>query len=267
MKIILLIVLVLGLIGIALYHFVLRQTSTLSEQNVIELSPEEFLYQELVLELKGKYPKLNFELCNGKICSEDGIEIELKTYNHRVSADGSTFQINFYTSHQYLHSTIEERLLGIGENDTAALKYGVRYFLAGQFPVIVNGLGMKYEPEMDFDIIDGSNKMHWHLIMGDILTAGELTKINDSASYERTYSYIKPLLLSRLQGSNQDFHWLRYYICKTPDGQIVGECFYDNEPYQEGLDALINYAATWETTQFASQKQFIMFRHCGKDDK
>jgi Family of unknown function (DUF6348) len=262
MKIILLSILVLVLAGLAVYFYSSRQKSVVSKLLTSKLSNEDFLKQEFLNQLRIKYPDLHFKLNGDKIISEDGITVEAKIINHKTFPQSESFQINFYTSHKFFQKSIEERLSGIGENDTTALQYGIQSFLSGQFPVIIDGIDLKHSPEMDFDVIGGNEKTHWHPLIGDIQLQGELSKRQDSTVYEKTYSFIKPLLTSKLKESNQDFHWFRYYVSKMPNGEIIADCYYDNEPYDEGLEVLKKFALTWGTTEFAGQKQFIMLRHC-----
>lgn len=262
MKITLLSILVLGLAGLVLYFYSSRQKSVVSKPLTSKLSNEDFLNQEFLNQLRIKYPELHFKLNDDKIISENGITVEAKIINHKTFPQSESFQINFYTSHKFFQNSIEERLSGIGENDTTALRYGIQSFLSGQLPIIMDGIDLKHSPKMDFDVIGRNEKTHWHPLIGDIQLQGELSKREDSTVYEKTYSFIKPLLTSKLKESNQDFHWFRYYISKMPNGEIIGDCYYDNEPYDEGLEVLMKFALTWGTTEFAGQKQFIMLRHC-----
>jgi hypothetical protein len=248
--------------GLVFYIYSSRLKTVVPEPENIKLSNEDFFNKEFLNQLKNKYPEFNFRLEGKKMISANGLTVEAKIINHKTFPQGESFQINFYTYHKFLQTSIEERLSGIGENSTAALQYGIRSFLSGQFPVIIDGIDLKHSPEMDFDVIDKNEKAHWHPIIGDIQLQGELSRKQDSAIYENTYSFIKPLLISNLKQSNHDFHWIRYYISKMPDGEIIGDCYYDNEPFDEGLEALKKFALTWGTTEFAGQKQFIMLRHC-----
>ena len=262
MKIILLSILIIGLVGRALYFYSSRKNAVVSEPQISKLSNEDLLNTEFLNQLTIKYPKLNFKLDGEKIISVNGLSVEAKIINHRTFPQSESFQLNFYTSHKFFQNSIEERLSGIGENDTTALQNGIQSFLSGQFPVIIDGIDLKHSPEIDFDVISGNEKTHWHPLIGDIQLQGELSKRHDSTVYEKTYSFIKPLLTSKLKESNLDFHWFRYYISKMQNGEIIGDCYYDNEPYEEGLKVLKKFASTWGTTGFAGQKQFIMLRHC-----
>ncbi len=262
MKIILLCILSTGLAALVFYIYSSRQKAVAPELKTTKLSNEDFVTTELLNQLRITYPELNFKLDGEKIITSNGLLVQAKIINHKTFPQGESFQINFYTSHRFFLSSIEERLAGVGENDHTALQYGVQSFLSGQFPVIIDGIDLKHTPEMDFDIIIGDKNTHWHPIIGNIQLQGELSKTQDSTIYEKTYSFIKPLLMSKLKRSNQDFHWLRYYISKMPNGEIIGDCYYDNKPYDEGLEVLKKLALTWGTTEFAGQKQFIMLRHC-----
>lgn len=221
-----------------------------------------FLAEELFKQLRLKYPEFNFSMHEGKIVSTTGLTVSSEIFNNRKYDDGETFQLNFYTTHPLFAKSIEERLVGIGANDTAAIINGVQSFLEGQFAVIVAAIEMKHSPEMDFVIIDENGNSHWHPIIGDIRVQGELHGKMDSMIYEKTYRVVRPLLEDRVKSSIGNFHWFRYYISKMADGEIIGDCYFDNEPYEEGLDALRTLAGGWETTEFTGQKQFIMLRLC-----
>ncbi|MDI9341944.1 MAG: DUF6348 family protein [Sediminibacterium sp.] len=262
MKFILLSILIIALAGLAFYFYRSKQKDIVSKPQTKEMSNEDFLDSELLNQLRIKYPELNFKSDGGKISADNGLSVEAKIINHKTLPQSTSFQINFYTSHKHFQTSIEERLSGIGETDTGALQYGIQSFLSGQFPVIIHGIDLKHDPEMDFDVIDGNKKTHWHPLIGDIQLQGELSEKYDSTIYEKTYSFIKPLLTSKLKESNLDFHWFRYYISKMPNGEIIGDCYYDNEPYDEGLEVLKKLVATWDVSEFAGQKQFIMLRRC-----
>lgn len=253
----------MGFAGLAFYRYSSKQKNIVPNPKITKLPNEDFLNQEFLNQLIIKYPELNFKLDGEKLISANGLTVEAKIIDHKTFPQGETFQLNFYTSHKFFQNSIEERLLGIGKNNTTALQYGIQSFLSGQFPVIIDGIDLKHSPEMDFDVIVGNEKTHWHPLVGNIQLQGELSKRQDSAVYEKTYSYIKPLLTSKLKESNNDFHWLRYYISKMQNGEIVGDCYYDNEPYEEGLEVLKKFALTWGIKEFAGQKQFILLRHCG----
>ncbi|MCW3070777.1 MAG: hypothetical protein JWO44_667 [Bacteroidetes bacterium] len=228
-----------------------------------EASYENYLNQKLLERINIEYPGLDFKLTGDEITAPNGISIKTKIINHRVFEGSESFQVHFFTSHNRLFKkAIEERLAGLGENDATALTNGVESYLAGQFPVILTCIDMKHSPETDFDITDDSGTAHWHSIMGNIQVQGSLSNNPDSLIYDKTYSYVKPVLTERLKNSTEDFHWFRYYISRS-NGEIIGDCYYDNEPCDEGLQSLKKYVSTWTFNEFAGQKQFIMLRKCG----
>ncbi len=50
-----------------------------------------------------------------------------------------------------------------------------------------------------------------------------------------------------------------------PNGDIDGDCYYDNELSMEGLELVTDMALTWSLNgKFAGQKQFVLFRKCGE---
>jgi len=240
-------------------------TSCGGQQPKMEVLPEyeHYLNQKLLERINIEYPGLDFKLTGDEISAPNGISIKTKIINHQVFTGSESFQVHFFTSNKGLFKrTIEERLVGLGENDATALSNGVESFLEGQFPVILTCIEMKHSPETDFDITDDSGTGHWHSILGNIQVQGSLSHNPDSLIYDKTYSFIKPILTEKLKNSSGDFHWLRYYISKL-NGKIIGDCYYDNEPCDEGMEALKKYVSAWPDNDFAGQKQFIMLRKCG----
>ncbi|MCW3102691.1 MAG: hypothetical protein JWO09_1131 [Bacteroidetes bacterium] len=238
------------------------------QQAKVDVLPEfeNYLSQKLLERINIEYPGYDFKLTATGISAANGISIKTKIINHKVFAASESFQVHFFTSHNTLFKrTVEERLAGLGENDTAALINGVESYLAGQFPVILTCIEMKHSPATDFDITDDSGTSHWHSIMGNIQVQGSLSSNPDTLIYDKTYSFIKPVLTGKLKNSTDDFHWFRYYISKM-NGKIIGDCYYDNEPCNEGLEALKKYVSVWPDNEFAGQKQFIMLRKCGDKD-
>ena len=68
--------------------------------------------------------------------------------------------------------------------------------------------------------------------------------------------------------ASDKINWLKIYISKRADGEIIGECNFNNEPWDEATRLLYNYAANWAMPgEFKALKQFIMFRRCDKYDE
>lgn len=238
--------------------------NSLTENTITEELYNNLLRDILLQNLNLNYTDYGFKISNGKIVSDKGISIEYDIINHRKYPTSESFQINFLTNFKtYFRDGIEERLVGIGENDTTAINYGVQSFLSGQFPTIIQGINSSHSPDLDFDIISTYGKNHWHPIIGDIQMQGELSNISDSSIYEKTYKLLKPIILEKLKNSKENFHWMRYYISKSASNEIIGDCYFDNEVFEIGLNILKNYANNWDTkNKFAGQKQFILLRKC-----
>lgn len=224
-----------------------------------------YLNKELLSSIKNNYPELKIVLKGKELVSENGLIITTSLVNHRQYPESETFQINYTTQfNNQFPKGIEERLVGIGTDAKSALSNGVQSFIQGQFPVIMDGLNLRHQPELDIDIIGDNGKTHWHPVTGSIQLQGDLATKQDSLIYEKMYKLLSPMLLKKLKNSNQDFHWFRYYIGKIKEEDAIGDCYFDNEYCEECMGILKAYTLTWEKSDFSGQKQFILFRKCGE---
>ena len=223
-----------------------------------------FLTNKLLEGLSEKYSALNFKIIDKKLVSVNGVCIDFKIARHNKFQSAESFQIDFLTTFKdYFKNGIEERLAGIGENDTSAITYGVLSFLNGQFQTIIEGISLKHLPDPTSDITSSDGKTHWHTIVGDIQLQGKLSNISDSLIYEKTFNLLKPQFFEKLKNSNERYHWLRYYISKNAKNEIIGDCYFDNNAFERGHIVLENYAESWTTeNNYLGQKQFILFRKC-----
>ena len=80
---------------------------------------------------------------------------------------------------------------------------------------------------------------------------------------EPLFDLLKEKIKTKLP--DQKLNWLKLYVARQPQGDIIGECLLNNQPWEEGLTELIAYAKQWpQKGDFLGQKQFIMFRQCDK---
>jgi len=270
MKKIISILLLMGILTTIFSCLRSKSSANKNEEDIKNINSEtyyvNYLRTKLTEVLNTKYSALNFKIINEKIVSENGISIECYLANHNKFQSSESFQINFLTNYKdFFNNGIEERLAGIGENDTSAITYGIESFINGQFSAIIDGISLKHSTYLDFDLFFDNRKIHWHSILGPIQLQGELSKIADSTIYDKTFNLLKPKILEKIKNSKYNFHWIRYYISKNANNEIIGDCYFDNEVFEEGQSVIEDYAKNWKTgNNFAGQKQLIIFRKCGE---
>jgi hypothetical protein len=79
------------------------------------------------------------------------------------------------------------------------------------------------------------------------------------------YEYLFKILKDKIpaQLTDNKLNWLKIYISKRADGQIIGECLFNNVQWETGYEEIYKYAKSWYLIdEFRGIKQFIVFRRC-----
>lgn len=206
-------------------------------------------FSELAIKSDGK----TLSFYNGELALESDV------FERTEHPNAVVYGLRLCLSHRRFFPTgIVDCLAGIGSTDAEAIEAGARNYVGSVFSVVVEALTGGHEPLLDFRTENGAL---WHTIVGPLHVQGvwatRSAELDDTLFLES----LKPLLLPRFE--LQPFHWLKLYISRQPSGELIGDCFFDNAPWAEGVETLKKLAAQWpEQGAFAGQKQFIMFRNC-----
>jgi hypothetical protein len=231
------------------------QSSLLQQTSSVETS------RALAVEISRQHPDLQVSITDNKIKIGDSLFLEASITNRMVHTDAVMLELNIVASHAILFAGgISDFLAGPGANDSMAIKAGVTSYVAGVFSTILRGLTTEHQPALDFNV----NKDLWHPVAGALQVQGAFSK--DSTLDDLHFiKMLKPLLVNKLATSTDTtLHWVKVYVSRQPDGSIIQECAYDNNPLPEGNTILKQYAESWKVNGFAGQKQFFMLRKCGK---
>ena len=162
----------------------------------------------------------------------------------------------------YFPKGIIENIVGVGATLSEKVNSVIDNYFDTTFSPIVESFSDTHNPDLDFtEVIDGREVLY-HPILGNIFTQGNW---NELPQNELFFEMIKGMLRGNLTADK--FNWLKLYISKRADGGIIGECLLNNEPWEEGLSLISEYAESWKITgDFSGLKQFIMFRRCDSFD-
>lgn len=235
---------------------VLAEKSTASETPAIE---REFLRQ-LHKQISLQFTDLGIEISNGWLLFGNGeLALEGSVFEKTVHPNVTVYGLRLCLTHRRFFPTgIIDCLAGIGSTDAEAVEAGARNYVGSVFSVVIEALSGGYEPSLDFKTEDGAL---WHTMLGPLHVQGMWAKHSDELDGTHFLDILKPLLLPRFE--LQPFHWLKLYVSRQPNGEFIGDCFFDNNPWAEGLAVIQGMAAQWpEKGVFAGQKQLIMFRNC-----
>jgi hypothetical protein len=168
-------------------------------------------------------------------------------------------QLNILTVHPvFFKQGIYESLAGIGKTMDKRVNSAVDSYLNSTFSPIIDGFSDTHDQEVDLMVNTNERKILWHPKLGDLLVQGQWDELPDGKLlFEILKDKVKPML------TDNKFNWLKIYISKRADGTIIGECLFNNQLWNDGLNDITKYAESWTVKgEFMALKQFIMFRKC-----
>jgi len=164
---------------------------------------------------------------------------------------------------KYFPNGIEENIVGIGDNIQAKVNSVIDNYINTTFLPIIDSFSDSHNPDLDFSTILNDKEVLWHPKLGNLTLQGQW---NDQPQNETFFDIIRDKLKNKL--TSNKLNWLKLYISKRADGTIIGECLFNNEPWEEGLVDITEYAKSWKLkSDFQGLKQFIMFRKCDAFDE
>jgi Family of unknown function (DUF6348) len=191
-------------------------------------------------------------------------EIEIATTivknpnNHPIILHSMILTIN----PTYFAKGIEENIVGIGTTIEEKVNSVIDNYIETTFLPIMDSFSDSHNPDLDFYTIMDSKEVLWHPKLGNLTFQGQW---DYQPQNEPFFEIIKDKLKNKL--TSNKLNWLKLYISKRADGTIIGECLFNNTPWEEGLTDITEYAKSWEMkSDFQGLKQFIMFRRCDAFD-
>ena len=159
---------------------------------------------------------------------------------------------------EYFRDGIKENIVGLGTNIEEKVNSVIDNYINTTFLPIIDSFTDSHDPALDFTTVVDGKEILCHPKLGNLTFHGQW---NDKPANEPLFELIKDKLKNKL--TSNKLNWLKMYISKRSDGTIIGECLFNNEPWEEGLADITEYARSWEMkSDFQGLKQFIMFRRC-----
>ena len=217
--------------------------------------------------LKNKLIDLGFEIKKNEEYLSLTINSELEITGVVIdnpNTHPSLIQLMILLIHpEYFPKGIVDNVAGIGSTIQEKIDSALENYLNTTFNTIMESFRENHIPEMDFTIKINDNNVLWHPNFGELVFQGDWKEFPDG---EPLYEILKEKIKSKI--TNQKFNWLKLYISKNSNNEIIGECIFNNEPWEEGLKIITNYAENWNQNidYFLAQKQFIVFKRCDAFD-
>jgi hypothetical protein len=160
-----------------------------------------------------------------------------------------------------------EELAAIGNKPFVALLDGVTAFRNGFLTGFLNCYFGHYEPAYE---LHGRPGDRFHLTYSELLVQGGFR--DDTSLDDQSFVRIMHPLLKEFFGQLaeqetyrfKDYYWVKMYLSRQGNGQFIGECRFNNQEWNMGLNALIvqDYEKWKKTDGFLGKKQFIFIKKC-----
>jgi hypothetical protein len=225
------------------------------------LDLDQFFTRRLQVELQTQFPTLSLTASATQlVLASQGLTLSCKVLDQTRHPTAFVCTLAVRVVHPtYFPQGLDEYLAGIGHDEVEALTNGAQIYVAGVFTTILDGLAGQHDPALD--LLSATGQPLWHPLPGPLQVQGAWGTHAQELQGEGWWELLKPALLPHLLP--QPFHWLKVYASRQANGEFVGECKLNNEPWEEGLLLVQEQAVEWPyPEQFAGQKQFILLRQC-----
>lgn len=222
---------------------------------------EDTFAQEISLALQAEHPDLLIEVAHNRLSiNQLSLVIDCLVGEQNRHPNAVVIGLEVRAFHErFFPAGIIDCLAGIGADEATAIAKGAQNYVTGVLLALISALSTRHTPELDFR--DSSAHLLWHPVVGILQVQGAWTARAGELEPAYFFHLLQPLLGKLL--TDRPFHWLKIYVSRMPDGEYISDCFFDNEPWPAGLEALRQEAANWNTaSDFAGQKQFLLFRQC-----
>ncbi|GAA3967117.1 DUF6348 family protein [Mucilaginibacter dorajii] len=159
---------------------------------------------------------------------------------------------------QYFPGGIQECFVGIGLTFQDQVKSALHNYIDSIFLTIIDSFSESHNPDFDFMVNTDGKDVLWHPKFGSMLLQG---KWDEQPIGEPLFELLNKQIPDKL--TSNKINWLKIYLFKRDNEPIIGDCLLNNQPWDEGMALVSQYANSWNVEgDFKGIKQFIMFRRC-----
>jgi hypothetical protein len=164
---------------------------------------------------------------------------------------------------KYFRGGIQEYCVGVGLNFPDQVGAALNNYINAIFLTIMDSFTESHDPRFDFMVNTDGSDVLWHPKLGSLVLQG---KWSGQPQNEPLFELLRNLVPGKL--TSNKINWVKIYLSKQPGQEIIGECVFNNQPWEEGLNRVAQYANSWQIEgDFKGIKQFIMFRRCDQYDE
>jgi hypothetical protein len=164
---------------------------------------------------------------------------------------------------KYFPNGIIENIVSAGYTLEDQVNTALDNYINSTFLTIIDSFSDTRNPDLDFMTVVNGSEVLWHPKLGTLMAQGQW----DEYPKDELFSdLLKDQIPNQL--TTDKINWLKIYISKRADGEIIGECLFNNAPWEAASNEIFDYAKTWDMPgEFKGLKQFIMLRRCDKYDE
>jgi|GEM_PF-1908727 hypothetical protein len=156
-----------------------------------------------------------------------------------------------------------DTLLGFGDDVVEASVSALSNWLYSTFIVLTAFLAPQHASAEvytdEFSATSGGKTVKWKVFASPLQTVGnevDASAVRDGLSEEPPYQQLIPLFADQeLSGT---IYWSKVFAACRSDQEVVGDCWLNNEKWQEGLDRIQRFA--WPPSEgMRAFRQFMVF--------
>jgi Family of unknown function (DUF6348) len=242
-----------------LFDFFKTKTSNTQQRIEEPINPDMYLISELQRRIEELGYSAEKSTQYISLIVESEIELATEIINSPENHP-SLIQLHIVAVHKvYFPNGIHENIVGVGTTLQEKVTSVIDNYLSTTFPPIIDSFRDSHQLDLDFT---DDNNILWHPKLGNLSIQGQWENI---AGDEPIFDILKDRLKSVMP--NQKINWLKVYVSRLPNDEIIVECLLNNQHCSEGYEDMVEYVKTWKQSGvFLGQKQFIMFRRCDACD-
>lgn len=222
--------------------------------------PDQYLLQTLAKRLMAQGYMINISPAGNELTVSGALDIATSIVESPDYHPSLIHLLIITKNADYFPQGITENIVGVGNTLEEKVQTVLDNYLATTFPAIADSFLDGHDPEIDFNDHTG---ILWHPRLGVLSLQGQWA---EEPQGEPIFDLLKDRLAAVLP--NKKLNWLKVYVARYQDDEIIAECLLNNEVWADGLREVYRYVAGWpQQGVFLGQKQFMMFRRCDVFDK
>lgn len=224
------------------------------------MHPDQYLLQTLAKRLMAQGYMINISPAGNELTVSGALDIVTSIIESPDYHPSLVHLLIITKNADYFPQGITENIVGVGNTLEEKVETVLDNYLATTFPAIADSFLDGHDPEVDFNDHTG---ILWHPRPGALSLQGQWA---EEPQGEPIFDLLKNKLAAIIP--NKKLNWLKVYVARYQDDEIIAECLLNNEVWEDGLREVYRYVAGWpQRGVFLGQKQFMMFRRCDAFDE